>query len=155
MHPPIYQSIGGHHMIGEKMRGAACVCVCCSRGRINRWKWSTLACMDKRSIYHLPFNVPWDTHKISKCDEYFVTHMYLRPMAITQVTTVTQVCADYDSYLKIGPNHKKRGKDCRARWALFALIMTTIPGDFGFYSKSARLVSAHGHKQGAWGVSKA
>ena len=26
-----------------------------------------------------------------------------------QLTTVTQVCADYDSYLKIGPNHKKWG----------------------------------------------
>jgi hypothetical protein len=31
------------------------------------------------------------------------------------------VCADYDSYLKIGPNRKKKGLDCRACQALFAL----------------------------------
>ena len=44
----------------------------------------------------------------------------MRPMA------VTWVCAYYDIYLKTGPNHKKRGLDCRAREALFAIITTTI-----------------------------
>ena len=39
---------------------------------------------------------------------------------------VTRVCEDYDSYLKIGPSHKKRGLDCWARQALFALITSTI-----------------------------
>ena len=46
--------------------------------------------------------------------------VYMRPMA------VSWVCADSDSHLKIGPNHKKRGSDCRARQAPFALITTTI-----------------------------
>ena len=48
------------------------------------------------------------------------------PMAITQVITVTQVCADHNSYLKIGPNRKKMYLGCRARQALFAIITTTI-----------------------------
>jgi hypothetical protein len=47
-------------------------------------------------------------------------------MAVTWVTTVTRLCADYDSYLKIGPNQKKRGLDCQARQALVALGTTTI-----------------------------
>jgi hypothetical protein len=46
--------------------------------------------------------------------------LYLRPLA------VTRMCADYDSYLKIGPNQKKRGSKCWARQALFALKATTI-----------------------------
>ena len=47
-------------------------------------------------------------------------------VVVTQVTTVTRVCVDYDSYLKIGPNEKKRGSDCHAHRALFALGTTTI-----------------------------
>ena len=47
-------------------------------------------------------------------------------MAVTRVTTVTWVCTDYDSDLKIGPNEKKMGLDCWARQALFDLRMTTI-----------------------------
>jgi hypothetical protein len=47
-------------------------------------------------------------------------------MAVTRATTVTQVCVDYINYLKIGPNRKKRGSDCRARQALFALRTTPI-----------------------------
>ena len=47
-------------------------------------------------------------------------------MAVTQVTTVIRVCANCDSYLKIGPNQKKMGLDCRARQALFVLKTTTI-----------------------------
>ena len=38
----------------------------------------------------------------------YEVEVHMRSMA------VTQVCADYNSYLKIGPNHKKRGLDCRA-----------------------------------------
>ena len=44
----------------------------------------------------------------------------VRPMA------VTRVCVDCDSYLKIGPHRKKKGSNCQARQALFALRMTTI-----------------------------
>ena len=44
----------------------------------------------------------------------------------TRVITVTQVYANYDSYLKIGPNQKKKGLDCHTRQALFTLITTTI-----------------------------
>ena len=47
-------------------------------------------------------------------------------MVVTRITTVTWVYVDYDSYLKIGPNQKKRGSDCRAHQALFALRTTTI-----------------------------
>ena len=36
MHPPIYQSIGGRHVMGEKMGGVVGVCACCSMGKINR-----------------------------------------------------------------------------------------------------------------------
>jgi hypothetical protein len=39
----------------------------------------------------------------------------IRPMA------VTRVCVDYNSYVEIGPNQKKRGLDSQARQALFAL----------------------------------
>ena len=39
---------------------------------------------------------------------------------------VPRVCVDYDSYVKIGPNQKKRGLDCQAHQALFALRTTTI-----------------------------
>jgi hypothetical protein len=53
-------------------------------------------------------------------------HAHMRPMAVTHVITVTWVYADYNSYLKLGTNQKKRGLDCRARQALFALIMTII-----------------------------
>ena len=37
---------------------------------------------------------------------------YMGPMVVFRVTTVTPVCTDYDSYLKIGPNQKIRGLDC-------------------------------------------
>jgi hypothetical protein len=47
-------------------------------------------------------------------------------MALTRVTIATRVCADCDSYLKIGPNHKKRGSNYWVHQALFALRMTTI-----------------------------
>jgi hypothetical protein len=50
----------------------------------------------------------------------------VRRMAVTQVTTVTKVHVDCDSYLKIGPNHKKGGSNYQARQVLFALGMTTI-----------------------------
>ena len=52
--------------------------------------------------------------------------LHVRPMAVTWVTTVNQMCVDYDSYLKIGPNQKIRGLDCRACQALFALRTTII-----------------------------
>jgi hypothetical protein len=54
----------------------------------------------------------------SHSKHYSYAFVYVRPMAITRV------CADYNRYLKIGPNHKKRVLDCRARQALFAT--TTI-----------------------------
>ena len=60
----------------------------------------------------------------------------MRPMAVAQVTTVTWVCKDYDSYLKIGPNRKKKGLDCWARQALFALKTTMIFWDFGFWDSA-------------------
>jgi hypothetical protein len=34
---------------------------------------------------------------------------------------VTRVCVDYNSYIEIGPNKKKRGLDSQARQALVAL----------------------------------
>ena len=50
----------------------------------------------------------------------------MRPTEVTRVTTVTWVCMEYNSYFKIGPNHKKRGLDCQARQVLFALRTITI-----------------------------
>ena len=44
----------------------------------------------------------------------------MRPMV------VIQVCADHNSYLKFGPNQKKRGLDCQARQVLFVLGTTII-----------------------------
>jgi hypothetical protein len=68
-----------------------------------------------------------EVHRSNILGMYFdVSHLHepvkhqLRPMA------VTQACAGCDSYLKIGPNRKKRGSNCRARQALFTLKMTTI-----------------------------
>jgi hypothetical protein len=56
----------------------------------------------------------------SHSKHYSYAFVYVRPMAITRV------CTDYNRYLKIGPNHKKRVLDCRARQALFALKTTII-----------------------------
>lgn len=65
------------------------------------------------------------------------------------------MCTDYDSYLKISPNQKKRGSYFWVRRALFALVTTTTSWDFSFYSEKVRLVSAHGHEHGARGVYEA
>ena len=46
-------------------------------------------------------------------------------MGVTRVTTLTEVCVDYVSYIKIGPNEKKRSSYCWARQVIFALITTT------------------------------
>ena len=43
-----------------------------------------------------------------------------------RLMAVTRVYVDCDSYLKIGSNHKRKGSNCWAHQALFALRMTTI-----------------------------
>lgn len=58
----------------------------------------------------------WHIAKVEEnnifCDE-MESSLQLRPMAVTLLTTVTWMCADHNSHLKIGPYHKKKGKDCR------------------------------------------
>ena len=73
----------------------------------------------------------------------FVKHM--RPMV------VTYVCSDYDSYLKIGPNQKEKGLDCRASRALFALWTTSIFETLIFIPRvrdwSVRMGTSTGHEE--------
>ena len=66
------------------------------------------------------YRQPQNLFFLENYELFLIVKLYMRPMA------VTRVCADYDSYLKIGPNQKKRSLDCQARQALFALWMTTI-----------------------------
>ena len=103
----------------------------------------------------------WHIAKVEEnnifCDE-MESSLQLRPMAVTLLTTVTWMCADHNSHLKIGPYHKKKGKDCRTHWALFALEHpwnNNTFWDFGFLSKNARLVGTPGHEHRAWELYKA
>ena len=78
--------------------------------------------------------------------------VHMRPMAVNRVTILTRVCADYDSYLKIGPNQKKRGSNCRARQVLFVFKMNdTSFWGFDFYFRECAI----GQCTWAWGVSEA
>ena len=52
MHPPIYQSIGGRHVIGDKMGGVVCVCVCVV--------FHVPMKMIHVSLHGQAFNVPYD-----------------------------------------------------------------------------------------------
>ena len=59
---------------------------------------------------------------------------------------VTRVCADYNSYLKIGPNHKKKGLVCRTCRALLALKTTTIFETLIFIPR-VRMGTSMGHEE--------
>ena len=40
-------------------------------------------------------------------EKILLWYEHVRPMVVTQVTIVTQVCADNECYLKIGSNQKE------------------------------------------------
>ena len=79
----------------------------------------------------------------------FIVHIsvHMRLMAVNRVTIVTRVCADYDSYLKIGPNQKERGSELSSSSSFICVQNDNSFWGFDFYSESAQMASAPGHEE--------
>lgn len=106
------------------------------------------SCQSSPEHLPLPVCLPRDP-RVQTPTKSVMCMQQLRPRA------VTWVCADNNSYLKIGPNYKKKGLSLSGSLSSIRPHNDVHFWDFGFHSKSARLVSAPGHQHRAWGASEA